>query len=98
MLEAAIIVTGIVFAVWFYLLFDFHRRLQKIDPEISNEIGKPSIFWTAFTGHSHLVRLIRRSDLAETRYAPLEGKARLLRVWAILLIASLIWTVWAYAR
>lgn len=96
MLEAAIIVMGAVFAVWFLALFRFHQALEKADPALSREIGRPSLFWTAFNGHSHLVNLMRRHDLADGRYAPLAGLARLLRIWAFLLLASMAWVSWAY--
>lgn len=96
MLEAAIIAMGVVFPIWFYLLFRFHQRLEEIDPALSREIGRPSLFWTAFNGHSHLVNLMRRSDLADGRYARLAGLARLLRIWAFLLLASMAWVSWAY--
>ena len=96
MLGAAVITMVAVFAVWFYLLFRFHQRLGKIDPALSREIGKPSLFWTAFNGHSHLVNLMRRSDLADGRYAQLAGLARLLRIWAFLLLTSMAWVGWAY--
>jgi len=96
MLEVAVIVMALVFAVWFFALFRFHLALEKADPALSREIGKPSLFWTAFNGHSHLVNLMRRHDLADGRYAPLAGMATFLRVWAFLLLASMAWVSWAY--
>lgn len=98
MLGPAIIATILLFAGWFYLLFRFHQTLQKVDPALAREIGEPSLFWTAFNGHAHLVRLMRRRDLAGGRYAPLAGQARLLRAWALALIAAMAWVAWAYVQ
>ncbi len=98
MLAAATVICGLVFVVWFWLMYRFHCTLKQIDPELSREIGEPSIFWTAFNGHAHLVNLMRRKDLPESRYAPLAGQARLLRIWAVALIAAMLWTSWVYWR
>ncbi len=95
---AATITLGLLFAVWFCLLFRFHKTLDGIDPELSREIGKPHVFWTGFNGHSHLVRLMRRGDLAAGRYAPLAGQARILRVWALALLAAMAWAGWSWWR
>ena len=98
MLAAATVVVIALFAGWFPLLFRFHKTLHAIDPALSREIGRPSLFWTAFNGHAHLVRLMRRRDLADGRYAPLAGQARVLRAWAVAMLLAMAWATWAYAR
>ncbi|WP_297829311.1 hypothetical protein [Thermomonas sp.] len=98
MLAAATLVLVLLFAVWFYLLYRFHVTLDAVDPALSREIGKPSLFWTAWNGHTHLVRLMRRRDLADGRHAPLAGQARWLRIWAIALLLAMAWVVWAYLQ
>lgn len=96
MLTAAVVTAFLLWIGWFALLYRFHRELQALDPALSQEIGEPSLFWTAFNGHSHLVRLMRRPDLARSRYAPLAGQARLLRCWALALLAAMAWVVWEF--
>lgn len=98
MFAAALITTVLLFAGWFALLYPFHRTLQTLDPALSPEIGEPSWFWTAFNGHSHLRGLMRRPDLAHSRYAPLAGQALLLRCWALALLAAMAWVAWQYQR
>lgn len=98
MLGTAVTVLILLFAGWALLLYRFHVTLERVDPKLSAEIGKPSLFWTAFNGHAHLVRLMRRSDLARTQYAPLARQAWVLRVWAVALLASIGWTYWAFAH
>lgn len=98
MLGIAVVVMSALVAGWFVLLYRFHLTLDGIDPKLSGEIGRPSLFWTAFNGHAHLVRLMRRPDLAQTIYAPLARQARVLRVWAVAMLASIGWVLWEFAR
>lgn len=95
-LAAAVLAVAVLFAGWFWLLYQFHRGLDRIDPELSRQAGKPSLFWTGFNGHRVLVELMRRPDLATSRYAPLARQARVLRVYALLMLAALAWMIWAY--
>ena len=95
MLAAAVLAVAILFVGWFWLLYQFHRGLEAIDPKLSRQIGKPSLFWTAFNGHRILVELMRRGDLASSRYAPLAPQARALRVYVLLIIAAIAWMLWA---
>ncbi|TAN13065.1 MAG: hypothetical protein EPN34_02715 [Burkholderiaceae bacterium] len=98
MLAAAILAVAILFVGWFWLLYQFHRGLDAIDPALSRQIGKPSLFWTAFNGHRILVELMRRSDLASSRYAPLALQARALRVYALLIVAAIAWMLWMFVQ
>lgn len=98
MLAAAVLAVIVLFVGWFWLLYQFHRALDAIDPALSRQIGKPSLFWTAFNGHRILVDLMRRGDLASSRYAPLAPQARVLRVYALLIVAAIAWMLWAAAQ
>ena len=94
MLEASLLAAAVLWAGWFWLLYRFHVAVDRIDPEVSKEIGEPSLFWTAFNGHVRLVKLMRPLDLPDPRYAPLETQARVLRAWAIFLVATIAWLAW----
>lgn len=94
MLWIAVLSTVLLYAGWGYLLYRLHARLAIIAPELSRQIGRPSLFWTPFDGDARLVRLIRRRDLGGTRYASLEGQIRIMRVWAIATIGATVWMLW----
>ena len=79
-------------------LYRLHRSLRAVDPGLSDQIGKPSLFWTPFNGNARLVQLIRRHDLGNTHYAPLAKQATLMRVWAIATVAATAWLLWAWIR
>lgn len=95
MLATAVFVTVLLYGGWAVLLYRLHVGLHGIDPEMSGRIGTPSLFWTPFHGHALLVELIRRRDLRATRYAPLATLAAVMRVWALVTIASTVWLLWA---
>lgn len=98
MLAATVALVVCLYAGWAWLLYRLHVRLQEIDPGLSRQIGRPSLFWTPFNGHALLVELIRRRDLRDTRYAPLARQARVMRGWAIVLVVATGWMVWTYLR
>ena len=98
MLEVAAVAVLVLFAGWAYLLYRFHLALAQIDPALSEAIGKPSLFWTAFKGDVRLIQLICRRDLGRSRYAALLGQARVLRVWAVVTIAVTLWAWWSFAQ
>lgn len=79
---------------WAYLLYRLHMALEVVDPVLSAEIGRPSLFWTPFWGHRHLIGLIRRPDLGSGPHAPLAGQARLMRVWAVATLLVTAWLLW----
>lgn len=94
MLQLAVLLALLLYAGWAYLLYRLHVALHAIDPALSGQIGKPSLFWTPFNGHALLIELIRRRDLRSTRYAPLATQARVMRVWAVATIAATAWLFW----
>lgn len=98
MIEIAVALVVALHAGWAYLLYRLHRRLAAVDPALSERIGKPSLFWTPFNGHADLVRLVRRRDPGNGRYAVLEAQIRLMRVWAVATIAATAWMLWVYAH
>lgn len=98
MLQIAVLLVLLLYAGWAWLLYRLHRALDKIDPTLSGQIGKPSLFWTPFNGHALLVELIRRRDLHHSRYAPLAAQAGVMRVWAVATIAATAWLFWVVYR
>jgi len=94
MLATAVALVVLLYAGWAFLLYRLHVALRAVDPQLSDQIGQPSLFWTPFNGHVLLVGLIRRRDLADTRYAPLAARARVMRVWAIATVAATGWVLW----
>lgn len=98
MIHIAILVTVLLYAGWAWLLYRLHVGLHAIDPELSDQIGRPSLFWTPFHGHALLVELIRRRDLRCTRYAPLAPLASVMRVWALATLAATAWLLWVVYR
>ncbi|MCK9515695.1 MAG: hypothetical protein WCZ18_02910 [Ottowia sp.] len=87
-LEVTLMLAGVLWAGWIFLLYRLHLLLERIDPALSAQIGRPSLFWTAFNGHVILVRLIGQRDLGRGPHAPLDGLARILRIWALAVIAA----------
>lgn len=96
MLATATALVIVLYAGWAYLLYRLHAALHIIDPQLSGQIGQPSLFWTPFNGHALLVGLIRRRDLGHTRYAPLAGQVRLMRIWAVATVVATAWLLWVY--
>lgn len=94
MLASATALVILLYTGWAYLLYRLHAALHAIDPQLSDQIGQPSLFWTPFNGHALLVGLIRRRDLGRTRYAPLAAQARLMRIWAVATLAATAWLLW----
>lgn len=93
-LQIAVLLVLLLYAGWAWLLYRLHVALHAIDPGLSDQIGRPSLFWTPFNGHALLVELIRRRDLRHSRYAPLAAQAGLMRVWALATIAATAWLLW----
>lgn len=93
-IEAALLLAGLLWAGWILLLYRLHRLLDRVDPELSRQIGRPSLFWTAFNGHAALIRLISQRDLDRGRHAPLDGLVRILRLWALAVMAATLWLLW----
>lgn len=91
MLELALTCFAIAAAAWAVLLHRFHVSLAAIDPELARRAGKPSLFFTAFNGHTTLIGLIGRRDLERSRHASLAPQARRLRGVAWVMIACLVW-------
>lgn len=98
MLLFAVVLVVLLYAGWAWLLVRLHLALERIDPALAEQIGKPSLFWTPFNGHALLVELIRRRDLGSTRYAPVALQARVMRVWAVVTIAATAWLMWTVYR
>lgn len=98
MLGIAVLAVVLLYAGWAYLMYRLHVALCRIDPEMSEQIGKPSLFWTPFNGHVLLVKLVRRRDLGSTRYAALAPLARVMRVWAVATIVATAWLLWVYSQ
>lgn len=96
-LMIAATVSASIFGVWFYLLFRLHRDLARIDPELASEIGKPSLFWTAFNSDMRLIALGIRRDLAGTKYAALADQVRLIRFWSLLCLGALAGVAWIFS-
>jgi len=98
MWEVMLGLAGLLWGGWAWLLYRLHVALVAIDPALAAEIGRPSLFWTPFWGHRHLVELIRRPDLEDSAYAPLAGQARLMRGWAVATLAVTGWLAWQALR
>lgn len=92
----ALLLVVLLYGGWGYLLYRLHAALENVDPALSAEIGRPSLFWTPFWGHRHLVELIRQPDLDSSRHAALAGQARLMRIWAAVTLAVTVWVFWLY--
>lgn len=90
-------VAGPIIGIWFYLLFRLHRDLSHIDPDLAAEIGRPSLFWSAFNSDVRLIGLGTRGDLADTKYAALQPQVRLIRFWALLFLGALAGLAWVFS-
>ncbi len=84
-------VTCLLYLVWAVLLYRLHLGLERCDPQLALQAGRASWFWTPFNGHRVLVGVMRDPQAC---HAPLAGLIRLMRIWALLLVAVSGWLGW----